>query len=71
MTLTKVRHVEIDVCEDHGVWLDRGELEAIVRRVESHEALRGRARAREESKRASYRGKVSGWLLGPLAFLFE
>ncbi len=37
-TMTKVRlpsGVDVDCCDDHGVWLDRGELEQIVRHAES------------------------------------
>ena len=59
--------VRMDVCEDHGVWLDTGELESIVRRVRS----KGRASADNKVSRARHQGKVSGMLWGPLSFLFD
>ena len=67
MMLTKKGKVEIDACEDHGVWLDRGELEAMLQRS----ARRERIRSRHEVRRARNSGKVSGWLFGALAFLFD
>ena len=31
------RGVEIDVCDEHGIWLDRGELERILERAQASE----------------------------------
>ena len=33
MSLQTIRRATVDVCEDHGIWLDSGELERIVKRV--------------------------------------
>lgn len=67
MSVAKKGKTEIDVCEEHGVWLDKGELEAITRRLRIGEATRMHLAVQDA--RAS--GKVSGWLFGPLASLFE
>jgi Zn-finger nucleic acid-binding protein len=58
---------EVDVCEAHGMWLDRGELGSIVRRFSKKQA----SLARRAVKDARFSGKVSAWLWGPLAFLFK
>ena len=34
MQVEKVHRSEVDVCDEHGVWLDAGELEKICRRVQ-------------------------------------
>jgi Zn-finger nucleic acid-binding protein len=62
---------EIEVCNEHGVWLDKGELEAISGAAARFEQIRGRAATRRAAAQAREDGKVKGWLLGPLAFLFE
>ena len=64
--------IVIDLCPAcAGIWLDRGELEALIERgsparerIEFHRRRKALEHARQE-------GKVSGWLLGPLAFLFD
>jgi len=67
MTVAKKGKTEIDVCEKHGVWLDKGELEAISRRLHIGEATR--VHFAVQDARAS--GKISGWLFGPLTSLFD
>jgi len=67
LALSKHGSIEIDICEDHGVWLDTGELEAIVGRVKRSQRNRSRAAYRKGKSK----GKVSGVLFGPLAFLFD
>ena len=67
MNLAKYATVEIDVCEEHGAWLDAGELPRIVSRVQGRE----RTAKRSAVRRAKSSGKVSGVLWGPLAFLFN
>lgn len=66
-TQVRLGATEVDVCEPHGVWLDVGELEAITGRIE-----RRAARATKRAvRRASSDGKTAGWLLGPMAYLFD
>jgi Zn-finger nucleic acid-binding protein len=59
--------VSIDVCEEHGVWLDRGELRAIVAKVRSAERI-SRTRLIEHARR---KGKVSGAVWGVWSLLFD
>ena len=67
METRTVFEASVDLCPSHGVWLDRGELGIMVKRV-------GRIHATAREKRAAdarATGKIMGWLLGPLAFLFR
>jgi Zn-finger nucleic acid-binding protein len=67
MEVRAIVSTEVDVCESHGVWLDSGELHAIVERLrQKHKVV-----AQRTLKDARFSGKVSGWLLGPLSFLFK
>ena len=65
MSISRRGKTELDVCEEHGVWLDRGELEDVVRRSRIGEATRvhmAEKRARE--------GRVSDWWLATLELLY-
>jgi Zn-finger nucleic acid-binding protein len=67
MEIRTIYEAAIDLCPTHGVWLDRGELATIVGRVG-----RIHAKAREKGvAEARATGKIMGWLLGPLSFLFR
>ena len=69
MELVEKNRTEIEVCEAHGVWLDKGELEAIAAASMS----RGRARGHVTGRRVGERTKTEEmkWLFGPLSFFFE
>lgn len=57
----------IDVCPEHGIWLDRGELPAIVARIRSGERIN-----RETALRHARRdGKTAGMLFGTWSLLFD
>ena len=59
--------IEIDVCEEHGVWLDRGELEAIcasLKRV-------GRAREVAAARRGRETGRLQAMFLGAWSQLLK
>lgn len=56
----KIKGVEVDACEDHGVWLDTGELEQIL--AKQRRTLSSKAKMRVQ--RARKEGKVSGALWG-------
>jgi len=30
MRIEKIEGITVDICDDHGVWLDKGEIEAII-----------------------------------------
>ena len=67
METRAIYQASVDLCRTHGVWLDRGELGTIVKRVGRIHTAGGKQRVAE----ARESGKVLGWLLGPLAFLFR
>ena len=69
LTVAKDGSIEIEVCEQHGVWLDLNELEAIKARVKWAEKKIAHGRSIGEARKARHGGKVSAYLLGPLAFL--
>ena len=52
--------IEVDVCEEHGIWLDAGELETVVGRLNMR-AIRRRRRSERSARRS---GKMSGALWG-------
>lgn len=59
--------ISIDVCPAHGMWLDRGELPAIVGRIRSGERINRRAAIR----RAKRDGKFSGAFFGIWSLLLD
>ncbi len=67
MRVESRRGVSVDVCDEHGMWLDRGELDQILMRLES------RLTARRSSDVSSARrsGKMSGALFGWWSLLFD
>jgi len=69
MELVERNKTEIEVCEAHGVWLDKGELEALA----AVSARSGRARGHAKGRRVGERTKVEEmkWLLGLRGFFFE
>ena len=71
METRTVYEASIDLCPTHGVWLDRGELGTIVRRVGRIHAVGREKRVAEARASGRFTGKIMGWLLGPLAFLFR
>ena len=56
MALESRFNVIVDVCREHGIWLDKGELPRITERIECHQ--------RVEVRKARRDGKVSGALWG-------
>ncbi|MBN2712948.1 MAG: zf-TFIIB domain-containing protein [Planctomycetes bacterium] len=62
-----VKGVNVDLCAEHGVWLDNGELESIVRKIKGYE----KRRASSAAKKAKSEGKRDALALGWLSLLFE
>lgn len=62
-----LHRTEIDVCLEHGVWLDRGELETISRRLR----LKKRFAERHPAAATRKQGREEGSFWGPLAFLCD
>ncbi len=66
MDLVKRDGVEVDICKEHGVWLDDGELQVVL----SKARRRGRG-TRGSVARARRRGVIKGLFWGVWAFLDE
>jgi Zn-finger nucleic acid-binding protein len=60
MHIERKNKVSIDVCPEHGLWLDKGELDRILR-IKGARSRRRNARA---MRRAKHDGKVQGALWG-------
>lgn len=67
MDVEMMSGAEIDVCPDHGVWLDRGELPKILRRSSSI----ARPSQVEAIRKARRDGKTSGIIFGVWSLLFD
>ena len=67
MTSAHEKGVRIDICDDHGMWLDKGELRAIVRRSQQSDLV-SKLKAREEAESYSSHGGdfATGFALGCL-----
>ncbi|HUQ16363.1 MAG TPA: zf-TFIIB domain-containing protein [Candidatus Saccharimonadales bacterium] len=66
MKTKTVNSVEVDVCQEHGLWLDKGELERIMStsRRGYHQIQRSVIRRRVSDARSTgrYEGIFFGWL---------
>ena len=72
MNLEHAEEVEVDVCLTcKGIWLDRGELEAIERSQQARGFARSRVASKEALEKAKKSGKLSAWIFGPLSFLWD
>jgi Zn-finger nucleic acid-binding protein len=67
MTVEDEYGVSIDVCPEHGAWLDRGELRAIIGRIRSGERISRQTMIRKAKKD----GKISGVLFGVWSLLLD
>ncbi len=59
--------IAIDICPRHGIWLDNGELPALLARARGDRAAQTRRRIRK----AKRDGKVSGALFGVWSLLLD
>ena len=59
--------VEVDRCDEHGVWLDRGELEQVLGR----ERRQGKRLDRWRADSARQKGRVQGAALGWVSLLLD
>jgi Zn-finger nucleic acid-binding protein len=59
--------ITVDVCSEHGMWLDRGELAAVATRIRSGE----RIDRHQAVRRAKKDGKMSGAMFGVWSLLFD
>lgn len=59
--------ITLDVCEEHGIWFDRGELQAIVSSIRSNDLVSGR----EAIEKAKREGKLDAMFLGSWSLLLD
>jgi Zn-finger nucleic acid-binding protein len=67
MTIELSYGISFDVCGDHGVWLDRGELDAIIARIRRGERISRTQAIREARKAGLHEGNR---IAGPIMSLF-
>jgi Zn-finger nucleic acid-binding protein len=67
MSRETFKGVPIDACEAHGIWLDSGELETILKKREHTLKMK----YRRELGQANHDGKISGILLGWLSLFVD
>ena len=75
MTVEHEENICIDVCGEHGIWLDKGELPAIVAAIQRREDRKGRRKQRvrrdRELREARRKGKLQGAFFGFWSLLFD
>jgi len=59
MAKERKQDVEIDVCREHGIWLDKGELSRIL--INSTKAFVATAGPAQQRKKGRYEGIFLGW----------
>ena len=70
MAVKKYKGFAINVCQEHGVWLSKGELEAIDTKFRVK--LRRKAQFAEESKKVAKRkGKIEGMVFRVWSLLWD
>src|SRR5262245_31620762 len=67
MLIEELFEIKTDVCREHGIWLDTGELPGIIDRVRAGTRQAGAKAIRE----ARTRGMLSGIFFGAFSFLFD
>jgi Zn-finger nucleic acid-binding protein len=67
MHVEKIKGISIDVCEEHGVWMDKGEFTAITDRIK----LKIKTKQTEAIRKAKFEGKVSGNIWGTWSFFLD
>jgi Zn-finger nucleic acid-binding protein len=71
MHVERKEKVEVDVCAQHGIWLDKGRIEEITKAIERRSRVFAGARERFAVARAKQDGRVQGATFGWLSFLFD
>ncbi|SRR5258706_12894762 len=65
------QHVEVDVCAQHGVWLDKDELEGIAQAIRARTRTFERAVRRVAVDKAKRSGRLAGTNFGFWSLLFD
>jgi Zn-finger nucleic acid-binding protein len=67
MSIKVIQEVEVDYCMEHGLWLDKGELNRIIQG-----SKKSCKEFREmQTDNARHEGKVQGFLFGAWSFLWK
>ncbi len=67
MQIERIHQIAVEVCAEHGVWFDRGEVATFERRI-----LAGERLATSEAMAAARKeGKISGWWFGLFSLLLD
>lgn len=53
--------VAIDVCDEHGMWLDQGELDTVILKLQARMGRRHRRRVASARREGKMAGSVFGW----------
>ena len=64
MRVERKEKVEIDVCAEHGIWLNKDEMEEITRSVRQRSRELGQSLQRVAVKKSKQDGKLMGSLFG-------
>jgi Zn-finger nucleic acid-binding protein len=67
MQIERIHQIPVDVCPQHGIWFDRGEVAAFERRIKAGERLT----TSEAVATARKEGKISGWWFGLFSLLVD
>jgi|KBSSwiStaDraftv2_1062776.scaffolds.fasta_scaffold658491_1 Zn-finger nucleic acid-binding protein len=65
------QHVEVDVCEQHGIWLDKDELDGIAKAIRARTQTFERALRRVAVDKAKQSARIAGANFGFWALLFH
>jgi len=61
MKLTTIGGVEVDVCALHGLWLDKGELQKVLKSTRTGTIAAAQARERQARQDGKVAGAMWGW----------
>ncbi len=61
MHVERKKNISIDVCPQHGIWLDKGELEAISSSIRSRASRSRRQAVRRARRDGKIKGAFWGW----------
>ena len=67
MYVEKIKGISTDICEEHGIWMDKGEFTKITRKIKSKMLIDQTIAV----KHAKLEGKASGSIFGAWSFLFN
>lgn len=62
MSAERQYRITLDICEEHGVWFDRGELPELIDRLNRINRIKNDAAVREATRSGKLRGIFGGWV---------